>query len=137
MSLVLDSSVTIAWCFADEVTPAVETVFDRIGDTGAVVPTLWRLEVANALQSGVRRGRLSPHQRDRLLALLADLDIRSDMDTDRYAWNGTLRLSERYRLSLYDAAYLELALRLALPLATLDAELRTAADAVGLQVLGA
>lgn len=136
MNLVLDSSVTLAWVYSDELTPAAQQVFDRVIADGAWVPSLWRLEVANALQSGVRRGRISAEFRDAALTDLMLLNIATDTDTDTFAWSATLRLAERCGLTLYDAAYLELAQRLNLPLATLDQELRAAAGALGFTLLG-
>lgn len=136
MSLVLDSSVTLASVYPDETTPAVLEVFAQVIATGAWVPSLWRLEVANVLMVGVRRGRTDAAFRDSALRDLALLPIRSDSETDAHAWSETLRLADMHRLTLYDAAYLELALRRTLPLATLDADLRVAATAEGLPLLG-
>ncbi len=136
MSLVLDSSVTLAWTYSDEITLAVQEVFDRVAAGSAIVPALWRLEVANALQMGVRRARLDAAERDATLADLATLDIRTDAETDTHAWSGTVRLAERFGLTVYDASYLELAQRRALPLASLDHELREAANACGVPLLG-
>lgn len=136
MSLVLDGSAALAWCFADEVTPAIDAVMDEIAETGAVVPNLWHLEVANGLRSGMRRGRLEAARRDAMLGALADLPIETDPETDRYAWTTTVRLSDQHGLTPYDASYLELAARLSLPLATLDRALGAAARAVGLRVRG-
>lgn len=136
MSLVLDSSVTLAWTYSDEITAAVQEVFERVAAGSAVVPALWRLEVANALQMGVRRARLDAAERDATLADLATLDIRTDPETDTHAWSDTVRLAERFGLTVYDASYLELAQRRALPLASLDQELREAADACGVPLLG-
>ena len=137
MSLILDSSVTLARIWSGETTPAVEKVFELLRDNGAWVPSLWRLEVANALEIGVRRGRHAAEFRDGALADLALLPIQIDPETDRQAWGVTARLAERHCLTLYDAAYLELALRRALPLATLDRELRAAAENQSVQLLGA
>lgn len=136
MSLVLDGSAALAWCFADETTPAVDAVMDQVAEAGAVVPAIWRLEVANGLQAGLRRGRLDAERRDAMLAALADLPIDADPETDRHAWTATLRLADRHALTLYDASYLELALRLGLPMATLDKALRSAADTAGVPILG-
>ena len=136
MSLVLDSSVALAWVYGDETTVAVRGVFDLVGGSGAWVPGLWRLEVANILEMGVRRGRHDADFRDSTLADLALLPIHVDPETDGQAWGATARLAELHRLTLYDAAYLELALRRALPLATLDQELRAAAEAEKVEVLG-
>ena len=136
MSFVLDSSVTLAWVFHEETTPALRQVFTRLGEHGAWVPGLWRLEVANALEMGVRRGRRSAEFRDQTLADLKLWPVKTDLQTDRQAWKDTLRLAVEYHLTLYDAAYLELAVRRALPLATLDRDLREAAVRQGVVLLG-
>ena len=136
MSLVLDSSATLAWIFDDETTDAIRAVFDDVGDSGAVVPALWRLEIANSLTMAVRRNRIDMELRRAALADLSLLDISVDQHTDSQAWNETLHLADHFRLTLYDAAYLELAQRRKLPLATLDQELITAAKTVGITTMG-
>jgi predicted nucleic acid-binding protein len=136
VSLVLDSSATLAWIYGDETTEAIRAVFDRVAGEWAAVPALWRLEVANSLTMGVRRGRIDAEFRRAALADLALLDIRADQNTDTQAWGETLLLADRFRLTLYDAAYLELAQRRALPLATLDGALGRAARALGIHVMG-
>jgi predicted nucleic acid-binding protein len=93
---------------------------------GAVAPSLWRLEIANALQAAVRRKRIDATFRDESLADLRSLPIAIDAETDQHAWGTTLSIAERCGLTLYDAAYLELAQRLRLPLASLDQALRAA-----------
>ena len=136
MSLVLDSSATLAWVYSEEATDAINHVFDLVNRQGAWVPGIWRLEVANVLEMGVRRKRHKATFRDATLSDLALLPVRSDLETDRMAWGITAQLADRHRLTLYDAAYLELALRRNLPLATLDADLRTAAKVEGIPLLG-
>ena len=136
MSLVLDSSAVLAWVFQEETTEPIRQVFELIIESGAWVPAIWKLEVANVLQTAVRTGRTNSAFRDSTLADLSILPIRIDEDTSRHAWGATLHLAERHRLTLYDAAYLELALRRGLPLATLDRDLRTAAEAENLKPLG-
>ena len=136
MSLVLDTSVTMAWVYADEMSRPVREVFDQVTESGAWVPSLWRLEIANVLEMGVRRGRHDAAFREVTLADLALLSIQVDPHTNDRAWGATLRLAERHRLTVYDAAYLELALRRGLPLATLDRELRVAAKAEDVTLLG-
>lgn len=135
-SLVLDSSATLAWIYGDETTDAVRGIFDAIADNGAWVPSLWRLEVANSLTMAVRKRRIDLDFRRAALADLAILDISTDPQTDSQAWTDTLNLADQLRLTVYDAAYLELARRRILPLATLDQELRTAATEIGVTVLG-
>ncbi|HEX4891503.1 MAG TPA: type II toxin-antitoxin system VapC family toxin [Alphaproteobacteria bacterium] len=137
MTLVLDSSVTLAWLYADELTAPVQQVLDRIVMEQACAPSIWRLEVANSLQMAVRRRRIDATFRDAALAGLASLDIITDSDTDIFAWSTTLRLADRFSLTLYDAAYLELAQRKNLPLATLDRDLRSVGAALGILLLGA
>ena len=134
--MVLDSSVTLAWVYADEATSAVREVFERTKISGAWAPSLWRLEVGNVLQMGIRRGR---HDLAFLQATLADLSllpISVDPNTDKQAWTATLHLAHRHQLTLYDAAYLELAHRRGFPLATLDRDLRSAATAEKVDLLG-
>ncbi len=136
MSLVLDASVAIAWVTEEQRTPAIQAVFDRLQREVACVPSLWWLEIANVLQMGVRRKRYSPSDRDAHLRDLAKYTIRTDPHTKTHAWTGTLTLADRHVLTLYDAAYLELALRRNFPLATLDRELRQAATVEGVPLLG-
>jgi predicted nucleic acid-binding protein len=136
LSLVLDSSVTLAWIYSAETTVEISNVFARVVESGAWVPALWRLEVANVLEMGIRKGRTNAIFRDAALADLALLPITVDPETDRQAWGATVKLATRHRLTLYDAAYLELARRRCLPLATLDNELRAAATAEDITLLG-
>jgi predicted nucleic acid-binding protein len=137
MSLVLDASITLAWIYADETTDAIVQAFDRLRAEGAWVPALWRWEVANVLQTNVRRGRHGGDFRDEGLAALTLFPIEIDLEAERQAWAEPVVLAERHGLTVYDAAYLELALRRGLPLATLDRELGSAAKAEGVEVLGA
>ena len=136
MSLVIDASLTMTWYFEDEATAATEALLDVVAKSGAVVPPLWRLEVASGFQSGIRRKRIDAAYRDASMADLGRMPITVDPDTDIYVWTTTLQLADRYRLTIYDACYLELAQRRSLPLATLDAELRAAAQALGLPLRG-
>jgi len=136
MSLVLDSSVTLAWIYSEQTSAQIDRVLQLVSRDGAWVPSLWRLEVANILEMGVRRGRHDAAFRDATLGDLALLPIDVDQDTDAHAWGATLRLAERHRLTLYDAAYLELAKRRKAALATLDGELRAAAQGEKVTLLG-
>ncbi len=136
MRLVLDSSATLAWIYGDETTEAVRQVFDIVAEDGALVPGLWRLEIANSLTVAVRRGRIAVEVRDTALNDLKLLDIALDPYTDAQAWTSILLLADRFGLTLYDAAYLELAQRTSLPLASLDEELRSAAGVLGVPMLG-
>jgi predicted nucleic acid-binding protein len=135
MSFVLDSSVALTWCFEDERTPATDALLDRVTDAGAVAPMLWPLEVLNGLAMAERRGRLDAQRRHRMTSLLQALPVAIDSETVRNAWQLTSHLAERFRLTVYDAAYLELAQRMNLELATLDQELRAAGASLGVPLL--
>ena len=100
------------------------------------MPALWRLEVANVLEMGVRRKRHNAAFRDSTLADLSLLPIQLDPETATHAWSETLKLAVKHQLTLYDGAYLELALRRGLPLASVDHDLRAAAKAENLALLG-
>lgn len=136
MSFVLDNSVALTWCFEDERTPATTALLDRVTETGAFAPMLWPLEALNGLLAAERRRRLDAAKRCELFDFLRDLPITIDDETAVHAWRAIAGLAERFRLSSYDAAYLELARRRALPLATLDGDLRAAAARIGVAVLG-
>lgn len=135
MSLVLDSSATLAWIFSDESTPSIDTIFDQVAEQGAIVPALWVLEVANSLTVSVRRERISPQERSDALSDLSALEITIDPETEQHAWKATLQLADHHGLTVYDAAYLELAQRKRLPLVTLDRALVLAAEAASIEVL--
>jgi predicted nucleic acid-binding protein len=136
VSFVLDNSIALAWCFEDEQTPAVMELLDRVAETGASAPLLWPLEALNGLFVAERRRRLDRTRRSRLAAFLRDLPVMLDADTADRAWEATARLAERFDLTTYDAAYLELAQRRRLPLASLDQDLRAAATAMNIETLG-
>lgn len=135
MSLVLDASMTVAWLFEDERTEATQAVMMRLVADGATVPSLWRLEVANMLRNAVRRGRCDEAFADRSLARLDRFRIRIDEETDRHAWGATLSLAREQGLTVYDAAYLELAVRKQLPLGSCDGDLIAAARRLSVDTL--
>ena len=135
MSFVLDNSVALSWCFEDEQTPSVMALLDRVVETGAMAPLLWPLEALNGLLVAERRRRLTAAKRAELTGLLRALPITLDDDTAEKSWEDTVRLAERFTLSVYDATYLELAQRRRLPLASKDRALRSAAAALGVVVL--
>jgi predicted nucleic acid-binding protein len=133
--IAVDCSVAIAWTFADERTDAVVAVLQQTLDQGACVPGHWHIEIANVLRSAVRARRATPDERDGYLADLREIPTLIDEQTIERAWSDTIHLSDRYDLTPYDAAYLELALRRQLPLATLDRQLAAAARAAGVTTL--
>src|SRR6266404_8295648 len=110
--------MTLAGYFEDEKAEESTAALRRVAEAGAVVPALWRLEVLSGFQVAVRRGRITVAYRDASLADLRALAIAIDRGTNRQAWSATLRLCDRFGLTPYDAAYLAVALRRRLPLAT-------------------
>jgi predicted nucleic acid-binding protein len=134
--LVIDSSVAIAWCFPDEHDDYSQSVLDALLTERAIVPELWQLEVANTLLVGERRDRSNQANTLIWIGFLASLPIAVDEQTKAHAFSETLSLARAQKLSVYDAAYLELAMRRGLPLATLDEKLKTAAQAVGVMIYG-
>lgn len=137
VDLVLDSSIALAWCMPDEDAPEADEIQARVARHGACAAAHWPLEVANALLMAVRRGRIDERFCDSSLRDLATLPITLDPETGARAWREITGFADRYRLTIYDAAYLELAHRRALPLATLDTQLRAAAGASGVTLVGA
>ena len=135
MSFVLDNSVALAWCFEDEQSPPIMALLDRVVERGAIAPLLWPLEALNGLLVAERRRRLDAQKRAELASLLRALPITLDDETADKSWEDTLRLAERFTLSVYGATYLELAQRRRLPLASMDRALRNAAATLGLEVL--
>ena len=131
-AFVLDGSITMVWGFEDEDDDYAAAILDKMPDLQAHVPSLWPLEVANALIVGERRGRTTPADTSRFLAILGTFPIAVDDETAARAWADTMHLARAHNLSAYDASYLELAIRHGLPLATLDGKLKAAATAVGI-----
>lgn len=133
--MVLDASMAIAWMFDDERTDATAGALRRVVAEGALVPSLWRLEVANVLRNAVRRGRCDEQYADRSLDRLERYPITIDDETNAHAWGATLTLAREAGLTLYDAAYLELAMRSGLELASCDRALIAAAEMRGVETL--
>jgi predicted nucleic acid-binding protein len=133
MVLVFDASVTLGWYFPDESTPTADAARRHLATSGAIVPVLWWFEIRNALLVGERRARIDATQTMEILAQLDVLPIRMDQGRDS---GSILALARAHRLTLYDAAYLELALRADVPLATLDQQLAAAARAARVPLLG-
>ncbi len=128
---VLDCSVTMTWYFKDEANVYANAVRRALGGATAVVPAVWPLEVANILVLGQRRRRSTEAEASQWLGYLRRLPIRVDEETATRAWSDVLHVARSYDLSAYDAAYLELALRLGLPLASLDDRLKATAASAG------
>jgi predicted nucleic acid-binding protein len=135
--LVIDASVALAWCFKDEGNEATARLLERVQTDAAAVPSLWHPEVANVLALAERRRRITPAESAELIALLETFEIVVDEETLARAFTRVLDLAREERLTAYDAAYLELAMRLGLPLASKDGDLCDAAERLGVSVLRA
>jgi predicted nucleic acid-binding protein len=133
--LVLDNSVSAAWCFSDETNPYVEGVFQAVAkDGGAVAPSLWPVELANALVVAERRKRITIEQREAFLESLAELDIEVQPLTTDQVFREGIGLATTHRLSVYDAIYLGIAIRQQLPIATQDEALIRVAKEIGVLI---
>jgi predicted nucleic acid-binding protein len=137
VNFVLDASVTLSWCFEDEGGDYALRVLETLRASEAVAASPWPLEVANGLAVAERRGRLDAATARRFMELVLALPIAVEPMSRSPALTGAYDLAHRRSLSAYDAAYLELAIRRAIPIATLDARLREAAVAEGVEVFGA
>lgn len=134
-AFVLDSSVALAWALPDEGDQAADALLDRLTQEDAIVPPIWPLEVGNVLLVAVRRQRVRSEDLDRIVSQLAMLPIQVDEDSTDRALAEVLALAAQHGLTTYDAAYLELAQRRQLPLATLDRRLREACASLKVAVL--
>ncbi len=134
-SFVIDASVALCWCFEDEATEATDQLLRRLEEAVVVVPSHWYVEIANVLALSERRRRITPADTAEFVELLEGLMIDPDDEPRGRAFGQVLSLARGERLTAYDAAYLELAMRLGLPLATKDVALRDAAVRLGVPVL--
>ncbi len=133
--LVVDCSITMAWCFADENSKLADKVLEKlVSGSYAHVPSIWSLEVSNILALGEKHNRISAAGIFYFLDRISKLPIQTDIGTGSYAFTNILTLSREYKISSYDASYLDLAIRLGAPLATLDKQLITIAKEVKVEV---
>ncbi len=135
-AFVIDASALGPLIVPDEAGDLLTGMIDLLDREGAIAPQHWRLEVANLMRMAVRRDRLHASALPGLVSLLRDLPVEIDGETVEEAWGRTLALSSRHDLTVYDAAYLELAQRRGVPLATLDRALVRAARKEGIDLLG-
>jgi len=134
-AVVIDASIALSWCFRDEATPETDAIYVRVRDVGAIVPSLWHLELGNALLQAEKRGRITDGSVPGRLELFGQLPIVADTETTARAWHETLIIAKAEGLTMYGAAYLELALREGASLASKDEALRRAAGKLGVPVL--
>jgi len=125
---VVDNSVVMSWCFQDEINPYADFILDRLEEATAFVPSIWPLEVGNVLLVAERHHRLSEADSVRFLVLLSELPIFVEQEEPERMFKDILALARKYKLSTYDASYLDLAMRRGLPIATLDKHLIAAAQ---------
>jgi len=132
----LDASVAIAWCFRDETTPFTERVLNLVSvGANVIVPSIWPLEIANALLWAEQRKRITAALSTAFLQRIRGFSLSIDPVDAGRTFDHVLAIARQLKLSTYDAAYFELALRRSLPLATLDKNLRRAAVASGVGLL--
>jgi predicted nucleic acid-binding protein len=136
-AFVVDASVGFAWVYPSQASAETDALLEDVA-AGAVVvsPALWFLEVANGLLAAQRRKLLTASERKSALEMLSGLRVTMDEDSGHAAFHQTSTLAEKYGLSVYDAAYLEVALRRRLPLGSRDGALRSAAKRCGVKVRG-
>lgn len=135
MSSVLDASITLSWCFADEFTPTTNELLEGLVKDRAYGPSIWFLEVGNILMGAERRKRITYARIAQFLEQLIKLNIQVDNETAKKGFYEILSLTHSEGLTTYDAAYLDLALRKGLPLATKDVQLHKVADRLGVKVI--
>ncbi|MBP7074464.1 MAG: type II toxin-antitoxin system VapC family toxin [Rhabdochlamydiaceae bacterium] len=124
---VLDCSITMTWCFEDESTAYTDSILENFKNITAIVPTIWPLEVANVLLLSKKRGRITEVQSASFIDALSALPITVDSSTSAKAMRSIFLIANKAELTIYDAAYLELAIREKIPLMTLDKKLAQAA----------
>jgi predicted nucleic acid-binding protein len=137
MRFVLDASVALLWLVPQSNFAGVDYAnvsLNALKESQALVPSLWPLEIANVVAKLEAKGIVTEADSQRFIALLSRLNIVTDQATASHALGDTLNIARRHKLSAYDAAYLELALRTGLPLATLDAHLAKAAVSTGMPI---
>ncbi len=137
MDLVLDASVAAAWVLEDEQNDLADQVIDSLTTKTATAPHLWALEIANILLVSERRGRIDAAKRNLMGEAIRDLGVIEQPQPQDVVFGGLLDLAAKHKLSSYDASYLELAIRLGLPLATLDEPLKRAAVSEGVALVEA
>ena len=134
MAFVLDCSVTMAWLFSDEATEATDRLRATLIDSRAFAPSLWPVDVGNTLLVATRRSRIRAAEWPQIRGFLSALPIEIDPVSASRTWGASLELARAHQLSVYDAMYLELAMRLRMPLATWDRALTNAALTTGVDV---
>jgi predicted nucleic acid-binding protein len=132
---VVDNSIVMAWCFEDEATKYTDAVQEMLINHRAFVPAIWPLEVANVLLAAERKKRISKADSGRFIALLSQMPIEVWQSEPDRVFHDTLNLARQHKLSSYDASYLTLAIRMGLPIASLDKAIIRAAKSIKIGIL--
>ncbi|MDX2143420.1 MAG: type II toxin-antitoxin system VapC family toxin [Rhodospirillaceae bacterium] len=132
---VIDASVALAWCFEDESTGRAEELLKRVLTEGCAAPAIWPTECVNILLVAERRKRVTAADVEKNIIKLQSLDVEIDPEMAERSFSDIFALARQHGLTSYDAAYLELAARRKLPLATKDADLKSAAQKIGVAVI--
>lgn len=132
--IAIDASVTLAWCFPDEASNYADSVLLALENQTVIVPTIWAVEITNALLVGERRKRIRQPEIRRFVDLLKGLSVVEERQKFAETVSNVLPLAREYDLSAYDAAYLDVAIRHEIPLATLDAAMQKACTAAGIEI---
>jgi predicted nucleic acid-binding protein len=132
---VVDNSVVLAWCFENEASAYADSVLNHFEHAKAVVPAIWPLEICNVLLAAEQEMHLTPTDSTRFISLLSDLPITVEQESVPRMQGEIFSLARKQELSSYEASYLDLAMRLGLPLATVDERLRTAAGRCQVPIL--
>jgi predicted nucleic acid-binding protein len=135
VKIVIDASIALSWCFADERSYQSQKILEKVILNGAVVPNLWHLEVCNSLLIGEIKGRISYENVVEQLNSLEEIPVEVDVQTSTAAWGAVSRIARAHKLTSYDAAYVELAERYSLELATRDKAMIRAATKLNIPVL--
>jgi predicted nucleic acid-binding protein len=135
VAVVLDASLALSWALPDEASAYSDALLRRVAASGALAPDLWLHEIANGLLMAQKRGRYTTAQRMAFIEVLLQLPIEIEAPTARNVLDGQAALAERFGLTAYDAAYLDLALRRGLPLATQDKAMKSAATKAGVALV--
>ena len=132
-AVVIDASIASAWCFPDEQTDYTTAVFQAVSSSAvdSVAPRLWAYEIRNSVLMGIRRGRISKPDSEQFLISLNDLNVRL---SEPASYDDVFSLAQKHGLTVYDAAYLDIAMQEGLPLASLDRQLIRAAETVGVSL---
>lgn len=136
MSTVIDCSMALSWHLPDETNLQSNIVLDLVKDGGGIVPALFRMEFVNALGMAIKRNRITIEYRNEVVVQFRSLQVETDYQGLEMVWEHTMALADEHDLTIYDATYLELAMRLGKPLATFDKQLARAARRCGMEVRG-